>query len=126
MLAFLDTTPPTAQDPAADLAGREYGLDLSLALQVAQQVLDDLKRLFHHHIVLTDNYVVRPYPGRITLFRPSDAPFTVPTHPDRGWGSLAAAVDVHLVPGQHHSMVKEPHVQVLARELDACLRRAEV
>jgi thioesterase domain-containing protein len=154
LLAFLDTTPPTAQDPAADLAGREYGLDLSLEelaqlgpdeqlpflwqhalrlglidagvpMQVAQQVLDDLKRLFHHHMVLTDNYVVRPYPSRISLFRPSDAPFTVPTPPDRGWGPLAAAVDVHLVPGQHHSMVKKPHVQALARELDAGLRRVE-
>src|SRR5262249_35135082 len=154
ILAFLDTTPPAAQDPAADLAGREYGLERSLEelaqlgpdeqlpflwqhalrlglidagvpLQVAQQVLDDLKRLFHHHMVLTDNYVVRPYPGRIILFRPSDAPFAVPTPPDRGWGSLAAGVDVHLVPGQHHSMVKEPHVQVLARELAACLRQAE-
>src|SRR5207253_6880456 len=90
LLALLDTTPPTAQDPAADLAGREYGLDLSLEdlarlgpdeqlpylwqhalrlglvdpdvpVQVAQQVLDDLKRLFHHHLVLTDAYVVRPY-----------------------------------------------------------------
>src|SRR5262249_56749148 len=88
-LALLDTPPPAAQDPAADLAGREYGLDLSLEelaqlgpdeqlpflwqhalrlglidagvpLQVAQRVLDDLKRLFHHHMVLTDHSVVRP------------------------------------------------------------------
>ena len=44
---------------------------------------------------------------------------------DRGWGSLAAGVDVHFVPGQHHSMVKEPHVQDLARTLEACLRQAE-
>ena len=94
-------------------------------MQVAHQVLDDLKRIFHHHMVLTDRYVVRPYPGRITLFRPTDAPFAVPTPRDRGWGRWAADVDVHFVPGQHHSMVKEPHVQELARTLDACLRRAE-
>ena len=56
-------------------------------MQVAHQVLDDLKRIFHHHMVLTDHYVVRPYPGRITLIRPSDAPFAVPTPRDRGWGS---------------------------------------
>jgi thioesterase domain-containing protein len=155
ILALLDTTPPTAQDPdGAELAGREYGLDLSLEelarlgpdeqlpylwqhamrlglvdpdvpQDVAQQVLDDLKRLFHHHMVLIEAYRVRPYPGTITLLRPADAPFSVPTARDRGWGSLAAAVDIHFVPGQHHSMVKEPHVQALARQLEDCLRRVE-
>jgi thioesterase domain-containing protein len=94
-------------------------------MQVAHQVIDDLKRTFHHHMVLTDHYVVRPYPGRITLIRPSDAPFAVPTSGDRGWARLAAEVEVHFVPGQHHSMVKEPHVQDLARTLEACLRQVE-
>jgi thioesterase domain-containing protein len=137
--------------PEEDTSGREYGLDLSMqelarlgpdeqlpylwqhalklglvepgvALEVAEQVLAELKRLFHHHMVLADEYSVRPYPGRVTLFRPSDAPFAVPTPRDRGWGKLAAAVDVHFVPGQHHSMVKEPHVQVLARKLNECLK----
>ncbi len=115
MLALLDTSPETADDPNwADKPGAEYGLDLSLEelaklgpdeqlpylwqhalslgliesgvpMEFARQVLDDLKRIFHHHMVLTDRYVVRPYPGPITLIRPSDAPFAVPTPPDRGW-----------------------------------------
>jgi amino acid adenylation domain-containing protein len=155
LLALLDTSPETADDPNwADKPGMEYGLDLSLSelsqlgpdeqlpylwqhalrlglidsgvpMQVAHQVLDDLKRIFHHHMVLTDRYVVCPYPGRITLIRPTDAPFAVPSPPDRGWGRWASDVEVHLVPGQHHSMVKEPHVRELARTLDDCLRRAE-
>jgi thioesterase domain-containing protein len=153
MLALLDTSPETADDPSwADKPGMEYDLDLSLEdlsrlgpdeqlpylwqhalrlgliesnvpMAVAHQILDDLKQIFHHHMVLTDHYVVRPYPGRITLIRPSDAPISVPTPRDRGWGRLAADVDVHFVPGQHHSMVKEPHVRDLARTLDACLRQ---
>ena len=94
-------------------------------MQVAHQVLDDLKRIFHHHMVLTDRYVVRPYPGRITLIRPSDAPFAVPTRPTGAGDDWRPSVDVHFVPGQHHSMVKEPHVQDLARTLDACLRKSE-
>jgi amino acid adenylation domain-containing protein len=135
-------------------SGREYGLDVTLEelsrlgpdeqlpylwqhalrlgliepdtpLQLAQQVLDDLKRLFHHHLSLADRYEVCPYPGRITLFRPAEMPFAVPTQPDRGWGRLAAAVDVHVVPGHHHSMVKEPHAQVLADKLRECLHQAE-
>jgi thioesterase domain-containing protein len=155
MLALLDTSPETAEDPNwADRPGTEHGLNLSLEelsrlgpdeqlpylwrhaltlglidssipMPVAHQAIDDLKRIFHHHMALTDQYVVRLYPGRITLFRPSDAPMAFPTSHDRGWGSLAAGVEVHFVPGQHHNMLKEPHVQDLARTLEACLRPVE-
>jgi thioesterase domain-containing protein len=136
--------------PEHESSGQEYGLDLSLdelarlgpdeqlpylwqhalklgliepevPLAVAEQVLHELKRLFHRHMVLANEYVARPYPGRVTLLRPSDAPLAVATSRDRGWGKLAAAVDVRFVPGQHHSMVKEPHVQMLARVLQECL-----
>jgi hypothetical protein len=155
MLALFDTIPETADDPNwADKPGGEYGVDLSLeelsrlgpdeqlpylwqhALRLgliessvpvpfAHQVLDDLTRIFHHHMTLVDHFVIRRYSGRITLFRPSDAPVAVPTPHDRGWGRLAAEVEVHFVPGQHHSMVGEPHVRELARTLDACLRQAD-
>lgn len=145
---------PPGVPPQDDGAGREYGLDISLEqlatlgpdrqlpylwqhalklglvgpdvpMGVAQQVVDSLKRLFHHHMLLAHQYLPRPYPGRITLLRPSDAPIAIPTTRDRGWGNLAAAVDVHFVPGQHHSMVKEPHVLALARILKNCLQRVE-
>ena len=53
-------------------------IDSGVPMEFAHQVLDDLKRIFHHHMVLTDHYVVRPYPGRVTLFRPSDAPVRRP------------------------------------------------
>lgn len=151
-LTLLDTTPTAT--PEEDPGGREYGLEVSLEelaklgpdaqlpylwqhalklgligpdvpLGVAQQVLEALKRLFHHHMVLANHYVPRPYPGKITLLRPSDAPFVVATSRDRGWSKWAAEVEVHFVPGQHHSMVKEPHVQAMARVLEACLKRAE-
>jgi amino acid adenylation domain-containing protein len=141
---------PYAED--AEQSAREYGLDVTLEeldrlgpdeqlpylwnhvqklglvdedtpWPVVQQILDDLKRLFHAHIQLANDYAVRPYPGRITLFRPSESPVAVSTARDRNWGRLAAAVDVHFVPGHHHSMVKEPHVQVLAEQLRSCLRQ---
>src|SRR5262249_9169722 len=129
----------------ADQSGREFGLNLTLEqlaqlgpdeqlpylwqhaqklglleadtpMPLVQQVLDDLKRLFHHHVRLASAYVVRPYPGRITLFRPTEVPVQVPTPPDRGWGRWADAVAGYHVPGQHHTMVKEPHGQWLDPE----------
>jgi thioesterase domain-containing protein len=138
---------PYAED--ADLSAREYGLNVTLEeldrmgpeeqlpylwdhvrklglveddtpLPLVQQILDDLKRLFHAHITLVNDYVVRPYPGRLTLFRPSDSPIAHATPPDRNWGKLAAGVDVHFVPGLHHTMVKDPHVRVIADLLRTC------
>jgi amino acid adenylation domain-containing protein len=138
----------------AELSAREYGLDITLEeldrlgpdeqlpylwqhvqrlglvesdtpLPLVQQILDDLKRLFHAHIRLANDYQARPYAGRITMFRPSDSPVVACGPVDRGWGEWAEAVDVQFVPGHHHTMVKEPHVQVLARQLQLCLRQAE-
>jgi len=133
--------------------GREYGLDITLEeleqlgpeeqlpylwqhvqklglleidtpLAVVEQILEDLKRLFHAHIALGSEYAVRPYPGRIILFRPSEVPVLVHTSEDRGWRKLAREVEVHFVPGHHHSMVKEPQVQMLAQKLRGCLESA--
>jgi amino acid adenylation domain-containing protein len=134
-----------------DESGREYGLEMTLdelgdfdadaqlpylwqhvqklglieaeiPLPLVQKLLEDLKRLFHAHVRLASEYAVRPYPGRITLFRPTDSPVEVPTPEDRGWGRLAADVEIRHVPGQHHTMIKEPYVQTLAQHLRRCLR----
>lgn len=101
-------------------------IDDSTPLPLVQRMLDDLKRLFHAHIELGNAYAVRPYPGRITLFRPLESPVHVPMPDDRGWGQLADGVDIHFVPGQHHSMVQEPHVHVLAEKLRLCMRDASL
>lgn len=100
-------------------------IDEAAPESLVKQVLSDLKRLFHSHLQLASQYAIKPYPGRIILMRPLDAPVEVATTPDRGWRQLARDVDVHFVPGQHHSMVKEPHVKVLARKLQACLGREQ-
>ena len=41
------------------------------------------------------------------------------------WGALTpAGFDVRIIPGNHLTMVEEPHAHVLARELQGCLDRA--
>ena len=89
------------------------------------QVIDELKRLFHLHMVLADRYVVRRVPGPGHPVPPVRRAVRGPDAAGPRLGQLAAAVDVHFVPGQHHSMVKEPHVEALAQTLAACLRQAE-
>lgn len=83
------------------------------------------------------DYQLRSYPGKITLFRPkldqkyrlsggrvvsSDLEFVVA---DNGWTPWAASLEVHEVPGNHDSMVLEPNVRTLAAKLAACIEAAE-
>jgi thioesterase domain-containing protein len=70
----------------------------------------------------TRSYLMRRYPGRITIFKASDNPAETSSDPALGWGEWAAGgVEVHAVPGNHANMVYGPHVEVLALKLKTCL-----
>ncbi|MCA1601395.1 MAG: non-ribosomal peptide synthetase, partial [Acidobacteria bacterium] len=70
------------------------------------------------------DYVPQIYPGRITLFWASEAPVLAHNDTRLGWGEVAAeGLEVHVVPGDHGTMRAEPHVEILAEKLTACLRR---
>ena len=83
----------------------------------AQQFVELLKADFR----ATRNYVMRRYPGRITLFKASEDLAETSPDPTLGWGEWAAGVEVHTVPGNHANMVYEPQVEVLAEKLKTCL-----
>jgi len=81
--------------------------------------------------VLTGNfdafwrYRTEPQPVRIAMFRATE-PFP-PTEPvadeDLGWRALGH-VDVRIVSGRHHTVVREPHAAILAEQLRASLADA--
>lgn len=72
-------------------------------------------------------YQARTYRGRVTLFRTRAQPIFRALGRDKGWKQLAAGgVDVRVVPGNHLNMYDEPHVQVLAREVKACLEKIRI
>jgi amino acid adenylation domain-containing protein len=71
-----------------------------------------------------DDYVLKPYPGRVTLFRAMHelAPEGWCFKPDLGWGNLAAnGVDIVEIPSVHNRMFDEPYVKVVAEKLRDCL-----
>jgi thioesterase domain-containing protein len=63
------------------------------------------------------------YSGQVTLFAAADHG-SPSGDPAAGWREVAAHVVLRRVPGSHHTMLREPHVDILARELVACLERA--
>jgi thioesterase domain-containing protein len=78
-------------------------------------------------------YELRPYRGKLTVFRARDgnrgengAPILRDPGPELGWGPLATlGIEAHEAPGDHQSLVVPPNVGVLASQLEDCLREAE-
>ncbi|MEH2165185.1 MAG: amino acid adenylation domain-containing protein [Nostoc sp.] len=70
----------------------------------------------------------------ITLFRASEVDvFESDTEeltqrlkePALGWRKFSSTIDIHVVPGNHMTMMLQPHVQVLGAQLLSCLEQAQ-
>ncbi|BAZ09580.1 amino acid adenylation [Calothrix sp. NIES-4071] len=44
--------------------------------------------------------------------------------PDLGWNKFSITTSIHVVPGNHMTMMQEPYVQVLAAQLRASLEHS--
>ncbi|MBW4576031.1 MAG: amino acid adenylation domain-containing protein [Aphanothece sp. CMT-3BRIN-NPC111] len=86
--------------------------------------ISSMLRVFHAHSQATLSYVPQVYKNRITLFTTSEQSGKAHQHPSWGWSELAGGgLEVHRVPGNHLSMLKHPHIQVLSEQLKACLQK---
>ncbi len=69
------------------------------------------------------NYVPRVYQGRLTFFLGTSDAYK---HPEFFWGQVASeGIEMHMVPGKRIEILREPNVQALTRELQACLDKAQ-
>ena len=67
-------------------------------------------------------YVPQHYPNRITLFKAAEQlSDSLGQNPTLGWAALAREIQLHQVPGNHLTLLKQPHVQALAEQLRQCL-----
>jgi thioesterase domain-containing protein len=80
-----------------------------------------MRRVRDINLMAGARYVVRSYPGRVTLFRAYDRDIAgLPE--DLGWRAHAqGGVEIIQLPGDHGQVLAEPTVSHLARELTACL-----
>ncbi|PYJ58723.1 MAG: non-ribosomal peptide synthetase [Verrucomicrobia bacterium] len=100
-------------------------IDLEDVIDVSQFPEIELK-LWEAHMRAIRDYVPKPYPGRVTLFRTRGQPFLCSFDAQYGWGELAAGgVEVILIPGSHEKIFVEPHARMLATKLSACLNEAQ-
>jgi len=70
-----------------------------------------------------NRYKPDPYSGKITFFWANDRPEGL-SDSRWGWRELAEqGMDIQRVPGDHVTILREPHLQVLAERLKDCLDR---
>jgi len=64
-------------------------------------------------------YRYRPhsYPYNLTLFKAMEQPNQLQQDATLGWNAFAQNLQIHSVPGNHLSLLKQPHVQVLSHYL---------
>jgi amino acid adenylation domain-containing protein len=79
-----------------------------------------LLEIFQSNVSAMSKYIPQAYPGQIVLFKASE---TLTEVEDKdltmGWGQLAAlGVEIQTIPGNHYSIIKKPHVQILAQHLN--------
>ncbi|MBW4515816.1 MAG: amino acid adenylation domain-containing protein [Timaviella obliquedivisa GSE-PSE-MK23-08B] len=62
-------------------------------------------------------YIPQKYSERITLFKAMEGSDFTGQNSTLGWNTLATNIQLHHVPGNHLSLLKQPHVQTLAQQI---------
>jgi thioesterase domain-containing protein len=112
-------------DPGQQLA---YLLELAMAGNVLPPDVDPsqverLYQVFKTNVRAMLDYSPQPLPAQITLFQAEER-LGEPGDSRKGWERFALeGVELLTVPGNHYTMVREPHVRVLARYLSRCMAK---
>jgi amino acid adenylation domain-containing protein len=86
----------------------------------------DQRAVTNANLVAFQRYKARAYPGRAVLFLAESRAMPAHDDPRLSWRQfLAGGAEIHTVPGRDSgSMLDEPHVQGLAKQLQGCIDRA--
>jgi amino acid adenylation domain-containing protein len=95
---------------------KEHG---AVPTDFGESQLDHLFWAWHAEAEAFSLYRPSFYDGHLTHFVPA----CDEGKPLMDWSGLCRSWEVHVVAGEHETLDEEPHVEVLARELGACLER---
>ncbi len=97
------------------------GLDSDAQVNVSG-LSEPQQRLWREHFQAIGAHRTGPYEGAIMLFRTRGHPLFCSFDHQCGWGELVrGGVTVRIIPGQHETLMTEPHVCLLARALQSDL-----
>lgn len=89
--------------------------------------LHHLLKIFQSNVRAVQRYHARPYSGRVALFQAGEelAGQDEGFDPTLGWARWTTQpIDIHIIPGDHYTILAEPHVQTLAGRLRQGLNKA--
>ncbi len=89
------------------------------------QHLAKLEHVYHTNLDALKFYNVRRYPRKVVLFNAHEPDPAQIIDPLYGWPSLAGEIETRIVPGNHDTILMEPHVKGLAKALADCLARSD-
>ncbi len=102
-------------------SGTTFGTNRSLIPEESRlRLLDEsaispMLQIFYANAQAAYGYIPQPYHDCLTLFRVDEQ--TNKQDSTLGWSTLTNKINLHQVPGNHLSLLKQPHVQVLAQQL---------
>ncbi len=130
-VVLLDTSPFTEfeelneaddVDFLEELLARKNGAILGIPPELDVVQAQRLLQVFRGHILAANDYQLQPYGGKVDLFLAEGGIAADSLESIAGWQQLATqGVNVHWIPGDHHTMVTQPNVRVLAEKLQVCL-----
>ncbi|MHC5675769.1 non-ribosomal peptide synthetase [Nostoc sp.] len=93
---------------------------------LSELAIRPMLRVFYANSQAVLNYVPQTYPKRINLFRTKVQSTIVNEDASMGWDQLiVGGTEIHHIPGNHLTMLRKPHIQVLAAQLKACIEKAQ-
>jgi thioesterase domain-containing protein len=130
LLAVLDMVPPGLLDPEAMRAlvsTEPRRAEVTMPMNDADPLRHRLAEHHRRHLQALLAYRPTRLRGRVTLFRANENHALyrpdAAADPTLGWDAFAETTEVHVVPGDHFSMLSEPEVRTLANEIQLCLDR---
>ena len=97
----------------------------SAVVEQKNQLLEKLEHVYCTNLRAWENYVPRFYPGKIILFNAAQQDPAIIQDPQYGWPALTSEIETHFIPGNHDTILMEPHVRVLAEKFNNCLIQAQ-
>jgi amino acid adenylation domain-containing protein len=135
-VVLLDTSPFTDYeelneaddtDFIQDLLARKNGAILGIPPELDVEQAQRLLQVFKGHVMASNDYNPQPYPGHVDLFLAEGGIASESLESIAGWQQLAThGVNIHWIPGDHHTMVTKPNVLILAEKLQASLEKLGV
>ena len=103
----------------------EYRDELITKLSNLDMLKPELLAIVDCNLQARKDYQPQVYSGQATLFWSNYQSQYIDLHPQLGWDELIlGGIETCHLPGDHSSLMKEPHVQVLAQKLQCCIDRA--